>query len=70
VDIYQVAKNCRTSVEMMEKHHAVHLKNTLDAWAIKMKRRRGECPSAGIGVLCLPGAMTVASIDERFITPS
>jgi hypothetical protein len=44
VDIYQVAKNCRTSVEMMEKHHAVHLKNTLDAWAIKMKRRRGECP--------------------------
>jgi hypothetical protein len=30
-DIYQVAKNCRTSVEMIEKYYAVHLKNTLDA---------------------------------------
>ncbi|WP_320203936.1 hypothetical protein [Agrobacterium rosae] len=25
VDIYQIAKNCRTSVEMIEKHYAVHL---------------------------------------------
>lgn len=24
-DIYQIAKNCRTSVEMIEKHYAVHL---------------------------------------------
>jgi integrase len=30
-DIYQIAKNCRTSVEMIEKHYAVHLKNSLDA---------------------------------------
>ena len=37
-DIYQVAKNCRTSVEMIEKHYAVHLKNTLDAAAINIRK--------------------------------
>jgi integrase len=36
VDIYQIAKNCRASVEMIEKHHAIHLKNTLDASAINV----------------------------------
>ena len=35
-DIYQIAKNCRTSVEMIEKHYAIHLKNTLDATAINV----------------------------------
>src|ERR1035438_494888 len=30
-DIYQLAKNCRTSVEMIEKHYAVHLKDMLDS---------------------------------------
>lgn len=39
-DIYQVSKNCRTSVEMIEKHYAVHLKNTLDASAINVRRAR------------------------------
>lgn len=38
-DIYQIAKNCRTSIEMIEKHYAVHLKNTLDAKAINVMRR-------------------------------
>lgn len=38
-DIYQIAKNCRTSVEMIEKHYAVHLKNTLDAKAINVRRK-------------------------------
>jgi hypothetical protein len=38
-DIYQVAKNCRTSVEMIEKHYAIHLKNTLDAAAINVVRK-------------------------------
>lgn len=37
-DIYQIAKNCRTSVEMIEKFYAVHLKNTLDAAAINVRR--------------------------------
>lgn len=39
-DIYQIAKNCRTSVEMIEKHYAVHLKNSLDARAINVRRVR------------------------------
>lgn len=38
-DIYQIAKNCRTSVEMIEKHYAVHLKNNLDAAAINVRRK-------------------------------
>lgn len=37
-DIYQIAKNCRTSVEMVEKHYAVHLKNSLDAAAINVRK--------------------------------
>ena len=39
-DIYQVAKNCRTSVEMIEKHYAAHLKNTLDAAAINIRKSK------------------------------
>jgi len=39
-DIYQVAKNCRTSVEMIETYYAAHLKNTLDAAAINVRRER------------------------------
>ena len=35
-DIYQIAKNCRTSVEMIEKFYAAHIKNTLDAAAINV----------------------------------
>lgn len=37
-DIYQVAKNCRTSVEMIETFYAAHIKNTLDAAAINVRR--------------------------------
>ncbi len=37
-DVYQIAKNCRTSVEMIEKFYAVHLKNTLDAATINVRR--------------------------------
>ena len=36
-DIYQIAKNCRTSVEMIEKYYASHLKNSLDAAAINIR---------------------------------
>ena len=39
-DIYQIAKNCRTSVEMIEKHYAVHLKNSIDASAINVRKGR------------------------------
>ena len=46
-DIYQIAKNCRTSVEMIEKYYASHLKNSLDAAAINIrhpKKRRTSDP--------------------------
>jgi integrase len=39
-DIYQVAKNCRTSVEMIEKFYAAHLKHTLDASAINVLKKK------------------------------
>ena len=37
-DIYQIAKNCRTSVEMIEKFYAAHIKTMLDATAINVRR--------------------------------
>jgi len=37
-DIYQIAKNCRTSVEMIENYYASHIKNTLDAAAINVRK--------------------------------
>jgi len=39
-DIYQIAKNCRTSVEMIEKFYASHIKNTLDASAINVTKSK------------------------------
>lgn len=39
-DIYQIAKNCRTSVEMIENYYASHIKNTLDAAAINVMKDR------------------------------
>lgn len=39
-DIYQVAKNCRTSVEMIEKYYASHLENMLDASAINVRKSK------------------------------
>jgi len=45
-DIYQIAKNCRTSVEMIEKYYAAHIKTSLDAAAINVmrpkKNKRGK----------------------------
>lgn len=38
-DIYQVAKNCRTSVEMIEKFYAAHIRTSLNAAAINARRR-------------------------------
>ncbi len=44
-DIYQVAKNCRTSVEMIETYYASHIKNVIDASAINV--RKAPLPQAG-----------------------
>lgn len=41
-DIYQIAKNCRTSVEMIEKFYAAHIKNMIDAAAINVRRERPD----------------------------
>ncbi|RXH56726.1 tyrosine-type recombinase/integrase [Granulicella sibirica] len=45
-DIYQIAKNCRTSVEMIEKYYAAHLKTQLDASAINVMKPRLKNDSA------------------------
>ena len=39
-DIYALAKNCRTSVEMIQKFYAAHIKDLLDASAINVMRKR------------------------------
>jgi integrase len=39
-DTCQIAKNCRTSVEMIEEYYAAHLKTRLDASAINIMRAR------------------------------
>ncbi len=45
-DIYQVAKNCRTSVEMIENFYASHIKDRLDASAINVRKRKKRPKSA------------------------
>jgi integrase len=45
-DIYQIAKNCRTSVEMIEKYYASHIKDRLDAAAINVRRGKTKSPRA------------------------
>jgi len=37
-DIYALAKNCRTSVEMIERHYASHIKDLLDTAAINVRK--------------------------------
>lgn len=48
-DIYQIAKNCRTSVEMIEKFYASHIATTLDASAINVRRPRKPKEETGDG---------------------
>jgi len=39
-DVYQIAKNCRTSVQMIEEFYASHIKNMVDASVINVRRPR------------------------------
>lgn len=39
-DVYQLAKNCRTSVEMIEKHYAAHIRTLLDATLINTRKSK------------------------------
>ena len=41
-DVYQIAKNCRTSVKMIEDFYASHIKNMVDASVINVRRRKGS----------------------------
>jgi integrase len=43
-DIYQIAKNCRTSVEMIEKYYASHISTNLNAAAINVRRPKPVRP--------------------------
>lgn len=47
-DIYQVAKNCRTSVEMIEKHYAAHLKDMIDTSLVNVRKPKmnGKKPTS------------------------
>jgi integrase len=41
-DIYQIAKNCRTSVKMIEDFYAAHIKDLLDTASINVRRPRSR----------------------------
>lgn len=49
-DIYQVAKNCRTSVEMIEKHYAAHLKDMIDTLLVNVRRERSRRPDSDANI--------------------
>ncbi len=61
-DIYQIAKNCRTSVEMIEKYYAAHLKTKLDAAAINIMRPRHKKKAVSEKVT---GRVEVISLAEE-----
>lgn len=44
-NIYDVAKNCRTSVEMIEKYYAAHLKDRVNTASINVRRKRRRPPA-------------------------
>lgn len=45
-DVYQLAKNCRTSVDMIEKHYAAHIKHLINAGLVNtMKPRKSKASS-------------------------
>lgn len=39
-NVWQVAKNCRTSVEMIEKYYASHIANSIDAESLNIMRKK------------------------------
>jgi integrase len=45
-DIYALAKNCRTSVEMIQKFYAAHIKDLLDAASINVMRPKRRPPKS------------------------
>jgi integrase len=45
-DVYQLAKNCRTSVEMIQKHYAVHIMAAIDTAAVNARKPRRRAAEA------------------------
>jgi len=39
-DIYAIARNCRTSVEMIQKHYAAHIKDMISAAAANVRKAK------------------------------
>jgi integrase len=68
-DIYQIAKNCRTSVEMIERFYAAHIKNTLDAAAINVRRAKPTKQSKP-GKTSHPRTPTRKGTKHPFVTHS
>jgi hypothetical protein len=50
-DIYEIAKNC-TSVEMIEKYYAAHIKTSLDAARINVMRSKKNKRSRALRLYC------------------
>ena len=48
-EIYQIAKSCRTCVEMIGKYYAAHIKTMLDAAAINVMRPTKMIADIGTG---------------------
>jgi integrase len=66
-DVYQIAKNCRTSVKMIEEFYASHIKNMVDASVINVRRSR-RMPTATR--LAPSGGPSTARKRDRFRTES
>ncbi|WP_341486960.1 hypothetical protein [Pararhizobium sp. A13] len=65
-DVYAIAKNCRTSVEMIEKFYAAHIKTTLDASVIKARKpRRANCDRKGNRAATPPPAREIRRATAR-----
>ena len=69
-DIYQIAKNCRTSVEMIEKFYAAHIKSTLDAAAINIRKPKVGKPHSALPKIERPARQTkIGMIQARAAEP-
>jgi len=47
-DIYWIAKNCRTSVEMIQNFYAAHIKDLLDTSKINVRKVRPKKSSKAL----------------------
>lgn len=63
-DIYQIAKNCRTSVEMIERFYAAHIKNTLDASAINVRRPKSVRQAKPV-ILIEPAVLSPETTESK-----